>query len=420
MVTNTTFQWACASTLATLLCAACSAGPGADVSPSTVSTPSEPPAATFEASTDLRTPTGVASLEARTTPRPAATCITCAPPAPPPSPSPPKPPSRPNTSWCEKNGGLAGLTSANSFSLHVISLHHGDATGNTPINSDLESAASFFGPLMWDDDPDGVVAFPAAPAGCGLGSFLCGLGGSQDQGYNSFSSDRFVSLVNTARGLARAWSVRDAHGYPDTTYEQGNTSVAANANWVIESAVNGAYPSTLMGSEAKYYGVFALHHLPTGLQIVIIAATLENGNDALNAGEALWLLNNVAPATKNIYPTFIAADLNFDSDSNDPALTPVEYQLQLNTTWLSRGTMCDNDDSWPVFANATCPENDTGCELIHLLLVNGAASSHVVPRAIRIDPRTPVTPPAALPANAGWISLPGIQHPMLEVEFAIQ
>jgi hypothetical protein len=99
--------------------------------------------------------------------------------------------------WCEQNGGVAGLSASNSFSLHVISMHHGKATGNVPINSDLQAAAFFFASDMAGGDPSGLVAFPAAPAGCGLG-LLCG--GAGDQGYNTFASDQFISNVNQGSG----------------------------------------------------------------------------------------------------------------------------------------------------------------------------------------------------------------------------
>jgi hypothetical protein len=158
--------------------------------------------------------------------------------------------------------------------------------------------------------------------------------------------------------------------------------------------------------------------VPSGLSIVIVAATTQHDSSTLKAGEAAYLLNTVAARTKDTLPTFIAADLNFDANTNDPLLAATEALLVQNTNWLTHSQACANDEPAMVFANSASGAGDwLG---IHLLLVNGAASFHVTPRGSRLDPTSPVVPPVTLSPTAGWIPLPGIVHPMLEVEFSIQ
>jgi hypothetical protein len=304
-----------------------------------------------------------------------------------PAPSGPVPPE------CDLNGGPAGLTDTNSFPLYVISTHHGSRPGSPPPDGlDLRTAAVKFSRIVTPTE-NTLIAFPASP------------GGGISDGYLFPSSTYFVNQVNSDTKSKPSLNPVLAGTYGAS----GNSAAATGKNWSVTQIQELNYPKNISGGEGKDYGVFSLTHKPSGLQIVIIAATLENGNPPLEASQIQYLLNAAIPY-KDQYPTFIAADLNFDADDPNAAkVTPL-------ASWINREQKCTNVNYMAFSAGNS--------SIINLMLVDGLAASRVVPRVIRFDPDKAGKPNVPDP-TAGYIELSqggaglGGNHPALAITFGI-
>jgi hypothetical protein len=330
----------------------------------------------------------------------------------PPEPAPPPKPQRPAPAppgihiptECEINGGRAGLTDQNSFPLYVISAHHGSRPGSPPPDGlDLREAAAKF-LRFWTYDPNTVISFPASP------------GGSTGDGYLFPASTYFINQVNQTTNSRPPLNPVLAGEYG----ESGNTGAATSSNWSVSQIQESNYPKAIQGGEGKDYGVFVFSHAPSGFQMVIIAATLENGNPPLEAQQVTYLLTTAAAPYRNSYPTFIAADLNFGADDPNAAIVTSKLCPGCGpaATWINEKQPCEN-----VAYTAFAPGTGT---IMNLLLVNGSGAARVQPRVIRFDPdkvgRATVPDPGAgdivlaQQDAAGSGGLAG-NHPVLAITF---
>jgi hypothetical protein len=277
-------------------------------------------------------------------------------------------------------------------------LHHNDngvtpcpGTGaDTLTNDHFASAAGAFAqyPGLLDD-PNLIIAMPAAPGTCLTPN-------SATPNLLPFSSDAFVAFLHR-QGVTAQFTVLNAQPVPGG---HGNTALVVGSSWTNPHVANPRYPPEYYGVEGQNYGVFEVTHASRGIVVTFVVATTDGGATTKHENQ-MYTLMNMADQIAAHHPTFIAADFNdsFDQTLSGDWDTRVNAVVRNRTRPLTLDVQCNTPQGTVA--------NQSG-QIIGLLYDNGAGAGQLLPMGNYLG---------WPPSQDGRIIVPGVapNHPMLGV-----